>query len=372
MRLNSSWVFVGSGAVFAAFAAGCGDSVQPGEAPSAIIDSDRACPVYKCPPGTLARKADSPTDDGQVCRLRGAAVLDGWRIFHELDTDSANAPEGLRIIDVEDGNKQPLQLVVNGGQVTAVDSSGRKLDGDQLVDAFLYLEDTKDPTQQYYLHITAVDMMPYPIGSGVTYTYHFTYRNLRDGVDEVPLCTTPARDGWGALEGQAFLFGDDHYNEVQKTVDMHADTRFNIACAGTSFATMHLARHTTASSDASHTTTREQRQAMFKMLYGDYCGTGRSFTWNDYPVLYGHEYSTLHDYEVSDYEAIWNEYGAVCLDVPRLEGAADNLADRIEAECKTPLPRCTPKNRPRDISGWQKRGYVLSANGIYGGSCPLP
>jgi hypothetical protein len=46
-------------------------------------------------------------------------------------------------------------------------------------------------------------------------------------------------------------------------------------------------------------------------------------------------------------EAVWNEKGAVCMELPR----RPELAGSIKAHCGT-LPRCTPESR----------GHVTSAN----------
>jgi hypothetical protein len=360
------------GALLAASCSAPGGSGDPGGAARAD------CPVYKCPPPSVAagqlRSAAAP-----ACGRSGAVL--GARTFHELDANVKLAVDGLRITAFEDAQKQPLTLVIDGDELTARDSTGAIRRGSELDDSYLYLveEPSKvSPPAQYYLHLTGAGTTPFWVGGGLAHAYRFTYLRLGDSVEQ-PLCqppvnrTPPLDEKWNDLADRALVFGTDHYDELAKTVAVQASTRFNLACAGTSFATMHLTRHTTAGSDAGHTTTREQRQAMFKMLYADYCGTGRSFTWDDYPVDYSNAtgwYSTPGMSSGPTYEAIWNEFGAVCLDVPRLEGAADGIDVRIRDECKKVLPPCTKAGNPSDISGWWLFGYVLSAIGDT--ACPLP
>jgi hypothetical protein len=358
------------------FAVSCSEPPRFGDPAGELISSTYGnCPVYKCPPSSSVAKPTSFRAVESSCRSIGALL--GGRAFHELDTDFDNAVDGLRITAVEDAQKQPLTLMIEGDELTARDSTGTIRRGNELLDTYLYLVDEASklsPPPQYYLHLTDVGTTAFRVGDGLAHTYTFSYRRLGDGSGEQSLCTAPRDDAaWMDLAFKAFVFGGDHYDDRAKTVDVRADTRFNIACAGTGFATMHLNRHTTAGSDAGHITTREQRQAMFKMLYADYCGTGRSFTFEDYPIEYENATGWFWKYGIpggSTYEAIWNENGAVCLDEPRLTGAVEDIVHDIEGACKPPPP-CTSLKHP-DIGDWAKLGYVLSSNGNDYHACPLP
>jgi hypothetical protein len=213
----------------------------------------------------------------------------------------------------------------------------------------------------------------------------------------VPLCKGNRLDT-DEIEYTALVFRGDRYNTVAKTVSAAApdDGWFNLACAGTAMAKMHLLRHTAAGGlthgAETHPTTIPQRQAMLKMLTADYCGDGRSFTVNGHPLVYGDVRGwypwaprpplDLEDpAQVASFEAIWTENGAVCLDQPRAFPAfaiqdhcrqarrntalssrlqpADGLALSRGSELAIradPIPPCG------NTRHWSKRGYAVSAN----------
>lgn len=155
-----------------------------------------------------------------------------------------------------------------------------------------------------------------------------------------PLCT--------AGENEALLFGGDRYDADRKTVTATGPATadwFNIACAGTALAKLHLTRHTETSQVVK--TTAVERQAMLKMFTADICGDGTAFTVHGEPLLWADaNHLTSFAARPASLEAVWSDRGAVCLDAPR----RPELAAAIAARCG-PLPRCTTQ-----------RGYVISAN----------
>lgn len=88
-------------------------------------------------------------------------------------------------------------------------------------------------------------------------------------------------------------------------------------------------------------TTPAQRTAALKMVTADYCGTGKSFTDDNKPLLFHNFKRTVQLTDIKQIVAIeahWDEHGARCLSTPRLVPR-----DKVIAEC--PLPGCgTYKN----------------------------
>ena len=143
------------------------------------------------------------------------------------------------------------------------------------------------------------------------------------------VCTTGANE--------AILYAGDRYDARRMTVTATgaaADGWLNIACAGTALAKLYLMRHTEASQEVA--TTRAERQAMLKMLAADVHGDGRSFTVAGQPLHWADaKQITRFGAPTGAVEAVWNENGAVCLNVPRIAA----LEGAISAQGKRP-PRC--------------------------------
>jgi hypothetical protein len=165
----------------------------------------------------------------------------------------------------------------------------------------------------------------------------------------------------------ALIFAGDRYDAVHKTVkiDPPSSCWFNIACAGSAMAKMHLLRHTTAGSDADHATTQPQRQTMLKMITDDICGTGQSFTVDGENVYY-EDMWLWHPFAAvpGSIEAMWGDQGALCLDEPRRQREDASTLARIGHVCKPPSCPVTVS----DYDTWPGLaasggfGYGLSAN----------
>jgi hypothetical protein len=184
---------------------------------------------------------------------------------------------------------------------------------------------------------------------------------------------------WGSTDHYAIAFAGDHYDALHKTVEDTAlgTTLFNLACAGTAPAKMHLMRHTNAGADVMdalgvlhrgvYPTIPQQRQAMLKMFTADYCGTGHAFTVDGQPLRYGdakHWYpetptpGVLASPAIRSIEAEWTPDGVACLDMPRLFPIVD--LHKVHCECPDkPLPPC---RGPAGVVGWEARFHVISAN----------
>ena len=122
---------------------------------------------------------------------------------------------------------------------------------------------------------------------------------------------------WESIKGMAVIFRGDRYDEKAKTVNETGgtDTWFNIACAGTTVAKMHLLRHTWAGNrDGRRPTSENQRQAVLKMLVADYCGNGKPFTVDGHPLVYAYNKAwepSVDFTTAASLDAVWNASHAV-------------------------------------------------------------
>src|SRR5262249_51460803 len=144
------------------------------------------------------------------------------------------------------------------------------------------------------------------------------------------------------VQHSALVFQWDRYDAVHKTVTETApdDPWFNLACAATAPAKMHLMRHTRAGSyletgELAYDTSTLKRQAMLKMFTADYCGAGQSFTADGTPLVYRDANHWFPAYSYAEQEALWSPDGAICLDNPRRFSRPD-----IEDACGRAFPTC--------------------------------
>jgi hypothetical protein len=181
----------------------------------------------------------------------------------------------------------------------------------------------------------------------------------------------------------ALIFTGDRYDADHETVKLpnQPDDQdalwFNIACAGTAIAKMHLLRHTVAGSAPASPPSITQRQAVLKMLAADYCGTGMPlFTRNGHPLQYSFYQPSwvsappaLPQPTLSNalsLDAIWNQDGAVCINTARLEDESPDIRVVVDHVCEASrhmvLKQCPPSARYDSAWSWNPLGYAISAN----------
>jgi len=261
------------------------------------------------------------------------------RAFHELNVKGLPNAAGVSMVGARRGGDS-YSLEIIGSSVVAHPRAPRTpaLTGSDLAGVELELRDAAG--ERFAIQIAGVDETTYWAGPAETVpTYKLTFTSKTHPVPQ-PLCT--------AGENEAVLFAGDRYDADRKTVTATGPATagwFNIACAGTALAKLHLTRHTEASQDVK--TTAVERQAMLKMFTADVCGDGTAFTVHGQPLLWA-DANRLTSFATrpASLEAVWSDRGALCLDTPR----RPELAAAIAARCG-PLPRCT-----------NQRGYVISAN----------
>ncbi|MBZ0237759.1 MAG: hypothetical protein K8M05_35925, partial [Deltaproteobacteria bacterium] len=294
-------------------------------------------------PATSTQEAESlwhwpPDNCPEGCGDNAASVGDGL-VFHRLDQRGEPNGVGLRLVGMRAAGMD-WDVEVTGDRLSGVRPSAR-LSGGRLVGAELLLLD-KDGVIHTVV-IAGVRLIPYWVGGGETWTYRLMHRPVASPSDLQPLCTTrdealqddPGWEGMNATE--TVIFTGDHYDAIRKTVEPQPFGWFNIACAGSAMAKLHLLRHTEASSDPVHRTDFGERQSMFKMITADVCGTGRPFTSDGERLFYmdAHEWTRFDPANARSLEAIWNRHGAVCLDEPRrLAEEGPDLLQLISDECE--------------------------------------
>ncbi|MCY0991045.1 ADYC domain-containing protein [Nannocystis sp. ILAH1] len=83
--------------------------------------------------------------------------------------------------------------------------------------------------------------------------------------------------------------------------------------------------------------TRAQQDATLKMITADYCGTGQSFTVQDWNIYWENAAGTVTPDAVMNplhIEAVWDEFGAICVQNPRLA-----TIEKVDLDCPG-IPRC--------------------------------
>lgn len=261
------------------------------------------------------------------------------RAFHELNLKGLPNAAGLSMVGARRGSDF-YSFDVVGSSVVAHPRTPRApaQTGGDLAGVELELRDSAG--ESFAIQIAGVDETTYWAGPVETLpAYRLTFTSKKHPEPQ-PLCT--------AGGNEAFLFAGDRYDADRKTVTATGPATagwFNIACAGTALAKLHLTRHTEASQVVK--TTAVERQAMLKMFTADVCGDGTAFTLHGQPLLWADaNHLTSFTTKPASLEAVWTDRGAVCLDTPR----RPELAAAIASRCGS-LPRCT-----------NQRGYVISAN----------
>ncbi len=338
-------------------------------------------------------------DCGFACGDNGAAI-DGvffWELSLAGEDNSYDVSYSRFAIDEEAmENDETLSLDVMGSRLRARDEdTGLWTEGMALEDGVMELMVRKEGEQvavPYYVKIVEVHAGS---GSGQPYwtkvlgapeyveTYKLAWKlppssgGPTNGVyrDLCKISTAPDDPWRNRLD--ALVFEGERYDIETKAITSTSAAPFvswfNIACAGSLPAKMHLARRTSVaqSPPTFNLTIDDDRQAMARMWAADYCGTGRTFTktglklrirdrqtfsifqdgWLAHiqPLSYSDANSTESGFR---YEAVWGAGGAVCLETPR-------MVQRSKVEEYCTIPTCT--SLPWFPGGWKEHGQFISA-----------
>lgn len=336
--MRAMWFMV-PGAVVAA---GCGaDSVVTSEVVSAV-----ECDVTRC--GT-----NSP-------------VIDSLR-FHDLSLVGVPNAQGLWIEQFVDAGGTGYTLAVRDGQIFGT-RGGATLAHAALRGARIILRDRSGRIPGE-ISVTIADVLP----------LHYWAKSPKDGQHpdleaynlqysaagaQGSLCGNPVDgegrdqigDPLGMVVNTAVVFEGDRIDADSITVSPTIDRSwFNIGCAGHAIAKLALTGHTEAARAKGFVSTPAERQAMLKMLVGDYCGVGAPFTIPGEPLFWRDDHGWM-DFKAAVQpvvEARWTSAGAACLGDARLDihpptgtwpsglmpRPGGTVAELIATKCPS-LPRC--------------------------------
>ncbi|HET9990943.1 MAG TPA: ADYC domain-containing protein [Kofleriaceae bacterium] len=265
----------------------------------------------------------------------GNSPLIGPYRFNELDENGAPNDANMRLVGfLKNGVMYRVDVVADKLYARAgrVVLSGTTLVGGKFeIDT---VPGTDYPGGRVEIEITHVSnnvtFWQGPATPVETYELQYTGPNVPPGT-RFAVCKDPPdslRDGEGTSYPDRFesiLYTGDRYDATHKlvTASSYAEAGgwFNIACAGSALAKLHLNRHTTASTIDGYSTTAVERQTMLKMYTGDFCGTGEPFTQQGTALHWSSNKGWASPWQYSKtYESLWNEHGAVCLLTHRLHG----------------------------------------------------
>ncbi len=200
-------------------------------------------------------------------------------------------------------------------------------------------------------------------------TYELKYRQL-PLLTEHALCASPpgstdptsypASPALWLEPFEAILFTGDRYTATTKKVwaigGISVKGWFNIGCAGSVLAKMHLNRHTTAGAKGAYVAPLAARQSLLNAFTANLCGDGVAYTDPGTPLRWKNAAGWKPAFQPAwDLEAVWGPAGAVCLDdayrVPWVVPAS---------VCAPAIPFCD------DLAGyneatWQNWGLVRTA-----------
>lgn len=341
---------------------------------------------------------------GYGCGDNGV-VIDGIH-FWELNLAQLANDQGFRFTrfarsEAHLAANQLLYLDVHGDRLIAFDSNGSTVAGELLKNGvFELMLGEGQAAQQYLVKILSVQT---GLAEGQPFwtraldpnarveTYTFGWNKAPDAPGHMPryqpMCATESHPGedWENRVG-AMVFEGERYEVATKNISLSPTTAyqswFNIACAGSVPAKMHLVRRTAAGSDGGVFTSSVQndRRAFLRMWTADYCGNGKTHTVAGHKIrvrdkkafplpnfpMPNTEGWIPHEgpvgfaaKDVASYEAVWGPGGAICLDTPRLFSR-----EEIVAECALvgkQLPTCAAL-LVNDL--WKTQGQLLTANPV--------
>jgi hypothetical protein len=200
-------------------------------------------------------------------------------------------------------------------------------------------------------------------------TYELRYRQL-PLMTEHALCANPpgTSDPTGAPASpapwfepfEAILFAGDRYNASTKQVwaigGPDVKDWFNVACAGSALAKMHLNRHTTAGAKDAFFASQDARQSLLNAFTANLCGTGVAYTAPNTPLRWKNAAGWKPEFLPAwDLEAVWGPAGAVCID------DAYRVPWVVPANLCAPLLQFCEDLAGYDEDSWQNWGLVRTA-----------
>jgi hypothetical protein len=280
--------------------------------PSMLRDGEYQCPRWQC--GSNVSEINGKSL--QELHLGGQPNADGIALI------GFTPPAGVTstwTLDV-DGDK----LIARG------QSGGAALSGQQLVGSTIWLQingvGTVPVVISGYEEVDSWAANGEPVAA-----YALTYADFQTAALTRSVCKGTLVD---PLQAAVVVLAGERYDLATKRVIPSQTNWITLACAGSAAAKMALLGYGPHAefTDSSQPASVDQRQATLKMITSDYCGNGLSYTEDGTPLAWENQSGTVAlASNAGELEAIWTEYGAVCLDVPR-------VVDREDVACS--LPSC--------------------------------
>lgn len=321
------------------------------------------------------------------CGLNSPLMDNGF--FHELNLDGLRNVDGYALTTVRKEGLGSYDLSVENGRMSARLRTNSPiaplLTGGGLVGLEISLNrinpDT-GATTYWTMKVAAVSGgVEYRADrlDGVTPPTIESYRfRMQAGPFEMPLCAhgpevLPPSGPRPIMKGFAVVYAGERINAEYKSISAFPNFRwFNIGCAETAVAKLQLYGHTQTAVAAGFPTTFAERQTLLKMLVGDYCGHGKTFTVAGQPLDWEDDHGTMvlpaSTASLRRTEARWTPNGAACLNTPRViarpsdeaidefaDGVAADLSDRVEAAIRATCPR--PPTCPTDGGSYHLESY---------------
>lgn len=288
----------------------------------------------------------------------------GGLYFHELNVNGFMNAEGFSVISLWQAGTS-YRLSVEHGRIIGRAGS-LQIQGAALQDAQIRI---RRGVQTYAIRIATISTtQTFARLNGAPRTLETYLLDTTELSGDVPttgwrnLCSnSPSRDNpdlLGMSGTHALVFEGERIDKATKLINPALDsTWFNIGCAGHALAKMASnAQNEVARVTYGFSTTIPERQAFLRMLTGDYCGTGKTFTVSGQPLQwmdwrgYTQYVSAPMNLEL---EARWTATGATCLNTPRvianpsqlgtaIFGNPAALMSAIQAECGGTLPPACP------------------------------
>ena len=286
---------------------------------------------------------------------------------HEFHTGGLPNAEGLRVDGFWIGGTR-YTPVVEGDRFYAWDGQNDVKAGAELVDGYFRILDGETGAELRMTVTGVSNEVTFWLGDADrVQTYELSYVEL-PSLKAYSVCANPPDKYDGSVAPatwdrrfEAILFTGDRYDGATKqiwTVGGDDTTGwFNIGCAGSALAKLHLNRHTTAGAKAPYDAKVDARQSLLNAFTANLCGTGTAFTEPGMPLRWINAAGWKSPLDPAwDLEAVWGPDGAVCVDdVYRLPGF-----DPSTAPCASQIPHC------RDLPGydeaqWKSWGVVRTA-----------
>lgn len=267
--------------------------------------------------------------------------------FHDLSLVGVPNLEGL-VIETRNGIAQiqkgsiSYNLRVVGGIISGTRVLTPILSGTQLIGAFIPIRNL-NTRKQYQLVIRGVSPMTYFVPptnppAAAFEAYSLTWRappsdfeqSLCNNIEGLRKLQSQDREQaqlelMGLGELQSLIFEGDKIHTLSKTMEtLPDDSWINIGCAGHTLAKLFLTRNTVHSQRAGILRPWEQRQATFKFLVADICGTGKPFTSFGEKVVWKGDLVSYFS-APQTFEGRWTENGAKCIHEPRMVNPSTEL-----------------------------------------------